>query len=132
MASQTHKIRVLVADDHATVRKGLQTFFEIVDNLTLVAEATSGPEALYLCYTYQPDVVLIALQTRGLDSVTVTRAICEHYGDIRVIVLVTSDDDKCMIKAVLEAGAVAALPKTISANELVRAIEVAYATKALH
>ncbi len=126
---QVGKIRVLVVDSHATVRKGLATFLETVDNLALVAEASNGPEAFHFCYLFRPDIVLMDLQTQGLDAVTVTHLIHECYGDTQVIVLAADNEDKTLIDAALKAGAIVSLQKTVSASELTRTIEVAFASR---
>jgi NarL family two-component system response regulator LiaR len=127
--SQGDKIRVLVVDNHATVRKGLATFLDSVDNLVLVAEATNGPEALHFCYLFQPDVVLMDLQTPGLDPATVTRLIRQLYSNTQIIVLTSGNEDKGLIDSALKAGAVISLQKSVSAGELTQAIEAAYADK---
>ncbi len=129
---QIDQIRVLIVDGHACVRRGLAAFFDIIGSLTLVGEATNGPEALHLCYMRQPDVVLVDLKTEGMDGVTVTRLIRQYYSNVEVIVLASSDDEKTLIDQALEAGAAIALPKNVSADELIHAIEAAYATRTLH
>jgi two-component system, NarL family, response regulator LiaR len=127
---QIDQIRVLIVDGHAYVRRGLAAFFDIVGNLTLVGEAANGPEALHLCYMQQPDVVLVDLKTEGLDGVTVTRLINQYYSNVQVIALASDDEDKNLIDEALAAGAVVALPKHVSADELINAIRTAYATRA--
>jgi len=118
------RTRVLIVDDHAAVRDGLAAFLDAFEDLTLVAQAASGAEALYLCSCFLPDIVLMDLLMRdGLDGVTVTRLIRELYRDIQVIVL-TSSDDKALIDAARSAGAVRILHKDIPASELVNAIRV--------
>jgi DNA-binding NarL/FixJ family response regulator len=126
---QIDQIRVLIVDGHACVRRGLAAFFDIVGNLTLVGEASNGPEALHLCYMQQPDVVLVDLKTEGLDGVTVTRLIDQYYSNVQVIALASDDDDKNVIDEALAAGASVVLAKNVSAEELIHAIKAAYATR---
>ncbi len=123
------KIRVLIVDDHASVRKGLATFLDTIDNLVLVAEAANGPEAFHLCYLFQPDVILLDSQITGLDAVTFTRLIRHMNNQIQVIVLAAGEEDKSLSQAALKAGAVLALQKSVSAGELTQAIEAAYADR---
>jgi NarL family two-component system response regulator LiaR len=125
------KIRVLVVDDHATVRKGLATFLDSVDNLVLVGEATNGPEALHFCYLYQPDVVLMDSKVAGVDVVTTTRLIRQFFCNTQVIVLTGSEEDESLTEAALHAGALISLRKSVSANELAKAIEAAYADRTI-
>ncbi len=126
---QKDKIRVLIVDDHASVRKGLVAFLETVENMVLVAEASNGPEAFHLCYLVQPDVILMDLNVAGLDAITFTRLIREMNSEIQVIALVSSDEDKSLIQSAIKAGAVIALHKSVSAGELAHAIETAYADR---
>ncbi len=129
MQHNSDKIRLLIVDDHAAVCKGLADFLETIDQFLIVAEASNGPQAVHLCYMFQPDVVLLSLRMAGLDAVTVTQLISKFYGNIRVITLASDDDDRALVEAALGAGAVACLPKNVTAHELLDAINAAYAAK---
>ncbi len=129
--AQMDKIRVLIVDSHASVRKGLATFLDTLDNLVLVAEASNGPEAFHLCYLFQPDVILMDLRVTGLDAITFTRLVRQFNNGTQVIVLANSDEDKALVQAALKAGAVFCLHKSVSADELAKAIETAYADRPL-
>jgi NarL family two-component system response regulator LiaR len=118
--------RVMIVDDHAMVRSGLAAFLSVSDDLELVGEADSGPQALRLIPERQPDVVLMDLVMPGMDGVATTRAIRERFPEVRVIALTSFPEDK-LVQQVLEAGALSYLLKNVSADELSRAIRAARA-----
>ena len=124
--NQTQIIKVLIIDDHAMVRRGLSTFLKVRPELELVGEGSNGEEALRLCQSLQPDVVLMDLKMPGMDGVTATRIITEKYPNIRVIVL-TSFQEEDLIRKALGAGAISYLLKNVSAVELTKAIQSAFA-----
>jgi NarL family two-component system response regulator LiaR len=98
------RIRVLIVDDHAVVRRGLATFLSAFDDLDLTGEAASGEEAVRLCAQVQPDVVLMDLAMPGMDGIATTRAIHERWPQIQVIALTSYQKDE-WVRGVLEAGA---------------------------
>ena len=120
------KIRVMLVDDHAVVRRGLSTFFLTSDDLQLVGEATGGEEAVRLCESLQPDVVLMDLVMPGMDGVQATRAIHERWPHIRVIALTSFETDE-LVQGALRAGAISYLLKNVTALELAEAIRAAHA-----
>jgi len=120
------KIRVMLVDDHAVVRRGLSTFFLTSDDLQLVGEATGGEEAVRLCASLQPDVVLMDLVMPGMNGVEATRAIRERWPHIRVIALTSFETDE-LVQGALQAGAISYLLKNVSALELAEAIRAAHA-----
>ncbi len=119
-------IRILLADDHMMVRSGLSTVLAVYDDMKLVGEAGDGEEAIRLCETLQPDVVLMDLLMPNLDGVAATRAIKERWPRIQVIAL-TSFKDKEYVEGALKAGASGYLLKNVSAEELVGAVRRAVA-----
>lgn len=124
------KIRVMLVDDHAVVRRGLGTFFLTSDDLQLVGEATGGEEAVRLCESLQPDVVLMDLVMPGMDGVQATRAIRERWPHIRVIALTSFETDE-LVEGALQAGAMSYLLKNVSALELAEAIRAACAGRSI-
>lgn len=124
--SQQEMIRVMVVDDHAVVRSGLAAFLMASDDLELVAEASDGAEAVRLCQTARPDVVLMDLVMPQMDGAAATRLIRQSLPSARVIAL-TSFREEDLVQAVLQAGAIGYLLKNVSAAELARAIREAFA-----
>ncbi len=115
------RIRVMVVDDHAVVRSGLTAFLRAYDELELVAEASSGEEAVRKCVELVPDVVLMDIVMPGMNGAEATRAIRQACPDVQVIALTSFKEDDLMQKT-LQAGAIGYLFKNVSAEELVNAI----------
>jgi NarL family two-component system response regulator LiaR len=124
MSSQD-PIRVMLVDDHAMVRSGLAAFLLIFDDLSLVAEASDGVEALRLVEENRPDVVLMDMVMPEMDGAAATRAIKERFPEIQVLALTSFKEDQLVHQA-LEAGATGYLLKNISADQLAAAIRDAY------
>ena len=121
-------IRVLSVDDHEIMRGGIQYLLLAIDDIELVGEARSGEEALDLCDTLQPDVILMDMRMPGLDGIQTTQLIRERYPRIQVLVL-TSFEEQQMIQQAMQAGAIGYLQKGISLDELAAAIRAAQAGK---
>jgi len=117
-------IRVLIVDDHAVVRSGLQAFLSVIPDLEMIGEAEGGDEAIVRCGLLQPDVVLMDLMMPGTDGVAATRIIREKHPCIQVIAL-TSFQEDTLVQDALKAGAIGYLMKTVSARELAAAIRSA-------
>jgi DNA-binding NarL/FixJ family response regulator len=103
-------IRVVLADDHAVVRRGLAGLLESTDDLEVVGVARDGREAVDLVREHRPDVAVMDLQMPVLDGVEATRAIVAEDLGTEVLVL-TSFSDHARIDAAVEAGAVGYLLK---------------------
>ncbi len=125
---ETNHIRVLITDDHAVVRNGLSSFLMAYDEFELVGEAKNGEMAVYLCDQLQPDIVLMDLIMPGMDGAAATRIIREKYPQIQIIAL-TSYKDRELVQSAIQSGARGYLLKDVSAEELARAIHLAYAGK---
>ena len=118
---KTNPIRVLVVDDHLTERNGLSTLLHGFNDLILAGVAQNGMEALELCETCQPDVVLLDLIMPDLSGVEVTSMIRDQFPNIHVIVL-TRWDEYELVQRALAVGAERYLLKNVSALELADAI----------
>ena len=103
-------IRVVLADDHAVVRRGLAGLLGSTDDLEVVGVAKDGREAVDLVREHRPDVAVMDLQMPVLDGVEATRAILAEDVGTEVLVL-TSFSDHARIDAAIEAGAVGYLLK---------------------
>jgi NarL family two-component system response regulator LiaR len=123
--SQSKPIRVMIVDDHAVVRSGLGAFLLAYDDLEMVGEAGSGQEALQLCASVSPDIVLMDLVMPEMDGATTTEAIRQQYPDIEVIAL-TSFPEEDLVQKALKAGAISYLLKNVSSTDLADAIRDAY------
>ncbi len=118
-------IRVMIVDDHAVVRSGLAAFLSVYDDLELVAEASSGEEALARCAEERPDVILMDLVLEGMDGAAATLAIRSRHPAIQVVAL-TSYREETLVQRALRAGAIGYLLKNVGADELAAAIRAAH------
>jgi len=114
-------IRILIADDHPVVREGLAAMIKRRTDMTVVAEANHGQEAVALFHQHQPDVVLMDLRMPEMDGVEAILTIWEQTPEARVIVLTTYDTDEDIYRA-LRAGAKASLLKDTLREELLDTI----------
>ncbi|BBH22860.1 DNA-binding response regulator [Paenibacillus baekrokdamisoli] len=114
-------IRLLLADDHAMVRRGLQVFLATQSDIELVGEAANGQEALDQATALQPDVILMDLNMPILNGIETTKQLKLTHPDVKVIVL-TSFSDQDHVLPAIRAGARGYLLKDIEPEELVNAI----------
>jgi DNA-binding NarL/FixJ family response regulator len=114
-------IRVLLVDDQALFREGLETLLSVHKDIQVVGQASNGQEAVELAAQVQPDVILMDVRMPVLDGVRATRRLTEALSQSRVIVLTTFDDDEYVFDA-LRAGAVGYLLKDVASAQLVEAI----------
>ena len=124
------KIRVLIVDDHAVVRQGLRTFLELLDDpsglpIEVVAEATTGLEAVEEARRTQPDIVLLDLVMPEMDGIQATPRIVEASPRSRVIIL-TSFGEEDKVFPAIRAGAQGYLLKDISPDDLAKAVREAH------
>jgi DNA-binding NarL/FixJ family response regulator len=119
-------IRVLLADDQPLARAGLRTLLESSDDIQVVAEASSGAEAVERASATRPDVVLMDIRMPGLDGLEATRRIVgdERLPGVRVVILTTFDLDEYVYEA-LRVGASGFLAKDVEPAELRHAVRVA-------
>ena len=121
----TQQIRVVLADDHAVVRKGIREFLEEASDIEVIAEADDGAEAVRLVEAHQPDVAVLDIRMPEVTGVEATRRIKERFPQVRVLVLTAYDDDPYVF-ALLQAGADGYVLKTASGDELVRAVRTVH------
>ncbi|MGR3936814.1 response regulator [Streptomyces sp. BRA346] len=118
-------IRVLLADDEHLIRGALAALLSLEDDLLVVAEAASGPEALAMARAHRPDVAVLDLQMPGTDGVGVAAALRSELPDCRTMI-VTSHGKPGHLKRALEAGARGFVPKTASAQQLAEIIRAVH------
>ncbi|MBO4205552.1 response regulator transcription factor [Micromonospora echinofusca] len=125
-------IRVLVAEDQAIVRRGLRLLLESQPDITVVAEAADGPEAIALARELRPDVCLVDIQMPRLDGIAVTRALAgpTAHHPLRVVIITTFDLDEYVHDA-LRAGAVGFILKDSGPALLAEAVRAAHAGGAM-
>ncbi len=115
------KIRVVLADDHAVVRKGIREFLEDEDDIEVVAEAENGAQAVALAETHHPDVLVLDIQMPEMTGIEAARHIKAADPHTNILVLTAYDDDP-YIFAMLQTGASGYVLKNAPSSELVRAV----------
>jgi two-component system response regulator NreC len=114
-------IRLMLVDDHEVVRTGLKTFLESQEGLDVVAEASSGGEALRMAEEFNPDVVVMDISMPDMDGLETTRRMRVSSPDCKVLAL-TVHTDKQYFFEMLSAGATGYVTKQSAAEDLVDAI----------
>jgi two-component system, NarL family, response regulator LiaR len=120
VTDDTPRIRALITDDDPLVRRLIRQTLQ-ADNMTVIAEATSGREAVELALFYRPDVVVMDYGMPEMDGIEATRLIHDQDQSIRVVLL-TGDDDAALGIRGLRAGASGFLSKNIDLDSLPRAL----------
>jgi two-component system nitrate/nitrite response regulator NarL len=118
-------IKVLVADDHPVVRKGLQSYLAKQGHVRIVGEAADGDEALRQARDLSPDVVLMDISMPGMNGLAVTEMLRQEAPEIKVLVL-SVHTHKDYILQVIRAGAHGYISKEAPPEELLQAIESVY------
>jgi len=121
----TTKIKVMIVDDHGIVRQGLRTYLDLLEDITIVAEAENGLDALEKVKQFNPDIVLMDLVMPEMDGIEATQKIRGSYPEVKVIVLTSFTEDEKVFSAI-KAGAVGYLLKDISPPVLAKAIQAVH------
>jgi len=114
-------LRVMIADDDNMVRFGLRGYIETEENLQVVAEASSGQEAIELAEAHKPDVVILDVRMEDGNGVDACREIRDRHPDTKVIMLTAHSDDEAMFDSIM-AGAAGYLIKGVPRDELIRSL----------
>jgi DNA-binding NarL/FixJ family response regulator len=117
-------IRVLIADDHPLMRKGLADILAGVEGIEVVGAAQDGAAALALAHAVRPDIVLMDISMPGMDGIEATERLIEMNIGARVVML-TSYSEREKITQALAAGAVSYLTKDSPPDAVIRAIRSA-------
>ncbi|MGQ9555251.1 MAG: response regulator [Anaerolineae bacterium] len=117
----TQLVRVVLADDHAVVRKGIRDFLEEAGDIKVVAEASDGEEAKALIRQHQPDVAILDVRMPRATGIEVVRWLREQKSAIGTLILSAYDDDPFLLAA-LQAGANGYVLKTADACQIIAAV----------
>src|SRR3989304_4989933 len=115
-------IRVLLADDHGVVRRGIRDFLEEESDIQVVAEAENGIQAIELTREHHPDVVVLDIQMPGCNGIEAAQKIRLAMGQSIGILILTAYDDDPYVLAALEAGANGYVMKSADADDIVQAV----------
>ena len=122
------KLRILVADDHEIVRRGLVSLIKTQPAWEVCAEADNGRQAVELAKQFRPDIVILDIGMPILNGLEATRQILRENPQTRVLILTITDTDQA-VRAVLDAGARGFLLKSDAARDLVAAIDALQSNK---
>ncbi len=120
-SSVSNNISILVVDDHPLFRRGIITSLEAERDLTVVAEADNGRQAVQLVNQYGPDIMLIDVNMPGMNGLEVARIVKRHHPQMGVIILTMHEDDEQLFHAI-RVGAAAYSTKDVEAEELTKLI----------
>ena len=126
MSDDSKQIRILAVDDHSLLRQGIAGLIADEPDMTLVAEASNGREAIQQFRTHRPDITLMDLQMPEMSGLDAMVAILGEFPDARIIVLTTYSGDVQALRAI-KAGARAYLLKNSLSKELLGAIRAVHA-----
>ncbi len=119
--------KVMIVDDHEMVRMGLKTYLMLDSRFEVIGEASGGQDAIRQLEQggpggAMPHLILMDLMMPGMDGVETTKVLLERHPDLRIIILTSFLEDDKIVEAV-EAGAVSYVLKTVSADELIYAMQ---------
>jgi two-component system response regulator NreC len=119
------EIRVLLAEDHTIVRKGLRSLLDAEATITVVGEAENGRQAIDQVESLLPDVVVMDIAMPGLNGLEATRQIRKRFPEVQVLILTVHTDQEYVLQ-ILRAGASGYLVKQAAPTDLVQAIQAAH------
>ena len=128
MSAGRDPIRILTVDDHSLLRSGIAALLATQADMSLIAEASNGKEALEKFRAHRPDVTLMDLQMPEMNGLDATMAILKEFPQARIIVLTTYTKDVQVLRA-MKLGARAYLLKTLLDKELLDTIRAVHAGK---
>jgi len=128
VSNESVQIRILAVDDHALVRQGIAVLVGTQPDMTLVAEASNGREAIQQFRTHRPDITLMDLQMPEMNGFDAMVAIRGEFPDAKIVVLTTYKGDVQILRA-MKAGAKGYLLKTTFHKELIETIRAVHAGK---
>jgi len=115
--------RLLIVDDHAVIRRGIQSILRAWPEWEISGEASNGTEAVQLAASLKPEIVLMDISMPGMNGLEASRAIRKTNPEIKIILL-TLHDSLEWVETALHAGARGYLLKSETENELIRALKV--------
>ncbi|MBG9462778.1 LuxR family transcriptional regulator [Bacillus amyloliquefaciens] len=118
-------MKIVIADDHHVVRKGLRYFFATQEDIEVVGEASTGAEALQQAEKTEPDIILMDLSMPDMDGIEAAKIAAERFPDISIVVLTSYSDQEHVIPA-LKAGAKAYQLKDAQPDDLVKTLWEVY------
>ncbi|HEU5180379.1 MAG TPA: response regulator transcription factor, partial [Candidatus Polarisedimenticolia bacterium] len=115
-------LRILIADDHEVVRKGVRAMLEAHPDWQVLGEAIDGREAVEIASQTHPDVVILDIGMPGLNGLDAARQVHKVSPDSRILIL-TMHESEQIVQAVIDSGAMGYVLKSDAGRDLVAAIE---------
>ena len=126
MSEKTKPLRILLADDHATVRHGLKLLIDSQPDMKVVSEASDGTSAVQRALELEPDVVVLDISMPGMNGLLATRKLKQLQPDTAIVTLTRHGDD-AYLQELLRAGVSGYVLKQSASTELLQAIRAAAA-----
>src|SRR4051812_13289318 len=126
MPERAAPLRILLADDHVTVRHGLKLLIEAHSDMKVISEVSDGKAAIQNALALKPDVVVMDISMPGMNGLSATRALKQKHPHV-VIVTLTRHGDDAYVQELLRAGVAGYVLKQSAPNELIQAIRAAAA-----
>ncbi len=120
------EIHLLLVDDHEVVRTGLRMLLESQSDIKILAEASTGAEAIQMASEFKPDVVVMDITLPDITGIEATRRLKERHPEIAVVALTIHEDEQYFFE-MLQAGASGYVPKRAAPEDLITAIRAAFA-----
>lgn len=117
----SHKITLIIVDDHPVFRQGLRNIFATEDDIQVLAEGANGEQAIQLVHTLQPDVLLLDINLPGINGLQVTSRLKGEHSPTAIVLLTAYDDTEQILHAMRSGGA-AYCPKDIEPEALIDVI----------
>jgi NarL family two-component system response regulator LiaR len=118
-------IKLFLVDNHRLILYGLHAFLDGIPDMEIVGEALNGPSAIELTARFKPDVVIMDLAMRDMNSFEVSNQIIQNTPDIKILALST-DSDKRMVNKAFQRGLSGFISKNCTAKDLSLAIRIVY------
>ena len=115
------KIKVILVDDHAVVRAGYKILLRSNENINVVAETSTGEDAIILSDKYQPDVIVMDISLPGMSGIEAIRSIVKNNNNIKILVF-TMHEEVVFVERALQAGAIGYMTKSTDPEMLSKAI----------
>jgi NarL family two-component system response regulator LiaR len=122
------KIKIMIVDDHDMVRMGLKTYLMLDPGFEVIAEANDGQEVVGLLDSMEstlPDIILMDLMMPKMNGAEATKQVLDRYPHLKIVILTSFLEDDLVVQAI-ESGAVSYVLKTVSAEELIYALQGAF------
>jgi two-component system, NarL family, response regulator LiaR len=127
---ETAIIRVVIVDDQFKVHQAITASLELLDDIRVVGQGSSGHDAVMLCQQVTPDIVLMDVHMPEMDGIEATAIISEKYPQIKVLAL-SSFQDEAQVRAMMDAGAVGYILKSSSIDDLASTLRATHSGKTL-